>query len=588
MHFDDRLATVLRHRASGERAARTQFRQLLDLLGRRRHGRDENLMATAWLRLGALGEAIPANDRAAMIRAPGWRFQNPELAAHFAEDEPAVAAAALGTATLSESDWEALIPRLPIRARGFLRLRNDLPQGAVRLLERLGVSDRALPLPQADEPYVLDQSIEVGHEPVEDAASLATAQVSPIAANTPPQPANDSDSQGLPAVEGTPIAALVERIEAFQRNRAANKASSATPDPRLPFEDIEDAEATAGEDGFIFSADIQGQVDWAEDHVASLVQFLDLKEVLAPAAIHAMRRRQPLVNAAVILDGAPALAGEWVLDASPRFSQPDGRFYGYAGRLRRKMADNRRYAEDTGSDRIRQLLHELRTPVNAIQGFSEVIQQQLFGPVPHEYRALAASIAGDSARMLAGFDELDRLAKLESGERELDAGQSDFSAIIGAQIAQLQTILRPRNAGFAPKLADGCITGMAENDAEKLSWRILAALAASLAPGESGRISLMREDGTATLDCQLPAAMAIEDDIFAAKSPKQSGGGMLSAGSFGSGFALRLARAEARSQDGELARVDDRLVLTLPLLTTAGANLSQDDSSQSARRPAAS
>ena len=35
MLFDDRLATVLRHRATGERAARTQFRQLLDLLGSR-------------------------------------------------------------------------------------------------------------------------------------------------------------------------------------------------------------------------------------------------------------------------------------------------------------------------------------------------------------------------------------------------------------------------------------------------------------------------------------------------------------------------------------------------------------------------
>jgi len=33
MLFDDRLATVLRSGAAGERAARTQFRQLLDLLG---------------------------------------------------------------------------------------------------------------------------------------------------------------------------------------------------------------------------------------------------------------------------------------------------------------------------------------------------------------------------------------------------------------------------------------------------------------------------------------------------------------------------------------------------------------------------
>ena len=54
MHFDDRLATVLRHRAAGEQAARTQFRQLLDLLGNRKYGRDESLIAAAWLRTSLL------------------------------------------------------------------------------------------------------------------------------------------------------------------------------------------------------------------------------------------------------------------------------------------------------------------------------------------------------------------------------------------------------------------------------------------------------------------------------------------------------------------------------------------------------
>ena len=151
MFFDDRLATVLRHRAAGENAARTQFRQLLDLLGNRKYGRDESLVAAAWLRLGALGEIIPAADRARMVGEAGWRFRSPELAAHLAEDEPDVAAAALSRADLTEEDWEALIPRLPIRARGFLRLRRDLPQKAEAILDRLGVSDRGLPQPAAAE-----------------------------------------------------------------------------------------------------------------------------------------------------------------------------------------------------------------------------------------------------------------------------------------------------------------------------------------------------------------------------------------------------------------------------------------------------
>ena len=51
MHFDDRLATVLRHRATGERAAKTQFRQLLDLLGERPQAGDPALKAAAYLRL---------------------------------------------------------------------------------------------------------------------------------------------------------------------------------------------------------------------------------------------------------------------------------------------------------------------------------------------------------------------------------------------------------------------------------------------------------------------------------------------------------------------------------------------------------
>ena len=44
--------------------------QALDLLDAPRESRDSSLLAAGWLRLGALGEAIPAADRAAMLRDP--------------------------------------------------------------------------------------------------------------------------------------------------------------------------------------------------------------------------------------------------------------------------------------------------------------------------------------------------------------------------------------------------------------------------------------------------------------------------------------------------------------------------------------
>ncbi|MFN3517638.1 MAG: hypothetical protein ACK4YM_10845 [Novosphingobium sp.] len=45
---------------------------------------------------------------------------------------------------------------------------------------------------------------------------------------------------------------------------------------------------------------------------------------------------------------------------------------------------------------------------------------------------------------------------------------------------------------------------------------------------------------------------------------------MIAAGVFGVGFALRLARAEARAAGGDLLRKDAKLRLTLPLLPAPG------------------
>ena len=147
---------------------------------------------------------------------------------------------------------------------------------------------------------------------------------------------------------------------------------------------------------------------------------------------------------------ASAISGEWTLDAQPGFSF-EGHFTGYVGRLRRPLTNPEQPvpAEAREADRIRQLLHELRTPVTAVQGYAEVIQQQLFGPAPHEYRALAAAIAADAARILAGFDELDRLARLETGALGIEPGEADIARLTRRIVDQLAPVLAAREAGIA-------------------------------------------------------------------------------------------------------------------------------------------
>ena len=599
MHFDDRLATVLRHRATGERAARTQFRQLLDLLGSRSAAMESKLMASAWLRLGALGEQIPAADRAQMIRDPGMRFRNAELAAHLAEDEPQVAAAALARADLTDSQWQILIPRLPIRARGFLRLRRDMPQGASLLLEKLGIHDRGLPLPDSDAEYLVETPGPLTSAPQETEsrqAPIHTETVRPDNIRPVPVAANDAAPTAdvrvtaiadleLTETEDSEIGALVKRIEAFRQARIGTPPTAQSP--RLPLNDRQTDHNQPKLAGFAFTCDSEGRIDWAEPSVAPMVVGKRLTDDDAiPAAV--MVRHQPLVAQNVALEGAPLITGNWVVDAAPRFTRPDGRFYGYAGKFRRPAATSGSAAArkaDSEADRIRQLLHELRTPVNAIQGFSEIIQQQLFGPTPHAYRALAATIAGDSARILAGFDELDRLARLESGAIELDDGASDLRAMVENTALQLQYVMRPRDATFAASLgADVCIVALAQGECEALGWRLIATLASAIGVGETVRLDLTQDDAKAQLRCELPAALAALDDLFAASA--RSANGALSAGMFGTGFALRLARAEARAAGGDLKPENGWLVLSLPLLTSADANPSESDVSGPRDRPA--
>lgn len=577
MFFDDRLATVLRQRATGEGGLRTQYRQLLDLLGKDRVHRagpqHQSLVAAAWLRMDALAEAIPAPERAAMIREPGWRFRSPDLAAHLADQEPDVAIAALSRADLTVEDWSALIPRLPVRARGFLRLRRDLPVDVEALLARLGVHDRGLPAPENPDSEAMPEA--AAPVPPVRAEPQTPRPASPVPRRREPTALPDRDETGR-----SEISALVERIAQFRRERSENGGETDLS-PRLPLGELPELPERPIV-GFAFAADAAGRIEWATPEVAAMVIGTRLVSPRAAetapgdAISRAFARRQPITAAPFVLSGAPAIAGEWTLDAQPGFSL-EGHFTGYVGRFRRALADTAQpqAAEAREADRIRQLLHELRTPVTAVQGYAEVIQQQLFGPAPHEYRALAAAIAADAAHILAGFEELDRLARLETGALGIEPGEADLAALAQRILDQIAPVLETRSAGIKLDTAPhaSLLVPCDAEDAEALMWRLLASIGAACGEGEQLAAQLAPVIGQgralARLACTLPAELAREEDLFAATI--RPARGTINAGLFGAGFAFRLARAEARAAGGALLREGDALVLTLPLLTGSDA-----------------
>ncbi len=583
MLIDDRLATVLRSGVTSEAAGLTQFRQLIDLTGAlapaRKNwpaGEDDRppeaateALDAAYDRLGQLIAQLPAARLAAILREPGLRLRNARLTGRLARSEPHIASAAMASAQLTESEWLHLIPRLPVTARGFLRHRRDLPFSAMQVLQRLGVRDLVLsgpderPAPRVELPAFrpIAAMTENGEMIVPEIADEVEAEIGAEVGQEPgPAPlpvTGPADDIG--------IGALVRRIETFRQSRDRGEAREPMPD--IP--------------AFAFVTDSEGAITWADPEIAPLAIGLVLAGPRGEAVAtldrpgwSAVRDHLPLRAARLAIDGARPIAGEWLVDARPLFASATGAFQGYRGRMRRPATaaptpTPAETADQREGDRIRQVLHELRTPVNAIQGFAEVIQQQVFGPAPNEYRALAAAIAVDAARLMAAFDEMDRLARLQSQAMAIAPGAADMRAAIHDTLQRLEGALRPRGAGMALEVSGGPFgVPFADGDMRQLAWRLLATIAGALGPGEEIALTLAGDGARMVLRAELPAALK-DGDIFAATAPAQAPA--VSAGMFGSGFALRLARAEALAAGGALRHAGTYVELTLPVLTGAEA-----------------
>lgn len=583
MHFDDRLATVLRSRASGPATARIIYRQLLDLLGTMPIEAQGPQIDAACDQLGELGKAIPSAERATMLRDPGMRLRNPRLVALLAEGEAGVAAAAINHAQLNEDEWIDLAPALPVAARGFVRQRRDLGPRAEALFERLGMV--ATGLPSVDE--------------VAEVLPSEAAATEIIAKDVVSEDLVAEDLVAAGPAKPSGIGAIVQRIEDFRKARAPIEGQSGagrtgTGDaPHLPFGEVAPAQAPLLIRAFDFATDCDGCIVWSDPGMAPMAVGLRLtsretagRSAARRALFAALRRRQPIRAMPFEVAGAPAIAGRWLIDAAPSFDPQNGSYTGYAGRMRRPQVAEQQQpgaAADSESDRMRQLLHELRTPINAIQGFAEVIQQQVFGPAPHEYRSLAAGIAGDAALILAGFEELDRLARLDSGGIALAADGCNLGELTAATVAQLQAFTGPRSSGFSLEVTGepAIAVTLGQADADRLIWRLLATLAAAAAPGEILAVKLAQQGDMVDLALELPAALAALEGPELMHATASPGPRNLSAGMFGTGFTLRLAAAEAKAAGGKLERCGNLLEITLPGLTAVGAGHSEGEGKRS-------
>lgn len=550
MRFDDSLDTVLGADMATSFGAQSAWRQLTDLIGRRRAAPN----AKAIERLRALRSRVPTPIRAASARSLAFANPPAELVRLFAEDEPSVAAPVIAVARLTGEEWRVMLPGLPPTSRSLLRHRRDLPAETVRALRSFGLSDFALPRPEEpSEPAapLIDEVVPVVGV-VSDPAVLSDTprriEPAPIA------PANDANP--APTPRGPfPIADLVARIDAYQRDHGA----LGRP-PR--------AIASDGPiDHFCFETDATGTIRWVDgaprEPLIGVLLGTGSAQVDGVAS-GAFRRRAPFADARLVITGASTAAGQWQLSATPAFDPGSGRFTGYRGVARRPRVDQRAEPMPSNSpspEALRALVHELRTPTNAISGFAEMIEAQVLGPAPDNYRERAAAIRHDTHGLLAAIDDVDTAARIEQDALVLRPGVVEVAPLLKRAALDLEPLMALRQSvvdidAGPPGLA---IAGD-EVAVARLVGRLMALAVGASGIGERIAVRVSAKDGQARLAVERPRAFAAwPGEALLSLEGEDQEGSLL-----GTAFGLRLARNLAGELGGSLKIGEQRLTLRLP------------------------
>jgi signal transduction histidine kinase len=580
LRFDDSLQTVLSADMSTPFGAQSTWRQLVDLIGRGRAVADDAAIG----RLRGLRSHVPIAVRAASARALAYADPPAALVRLFAEDDAIVAAPVLRSARIAEHDWIALLPQLSAVGRSVLRHRRDLPAGVNRALEAFGSVDFVLGASAEAKraatiatvrfarPPVAEPVIQKTAVPESSFASIASiAQSLPVVAEALRQSNGEDDTSKIAGADGAfQIADIVARLDAFHRER----------DESGPLIQVEAVTAGPGEArAFQFETDAQGVIRSVEGASRAALIGLAFDAAGDDAAVDgvasgAFRRRSSFSDARLVIAGTSDAAGQWRISGVPTFERASGRFTGYRGSARRpRVEENAELARDrrsAGSDALRQLVHELRTPANAIAGFAEMIESEMLGPVPQAYRGRAGMIREQVHALLGAIDDIDMAARIDSRALDLRADVVALGPLLARIVGDLGPLASLRSAAIDCRAAPDVVVSGDDRAVERLIGRLLATLVASAQAEERIGVSATREDAQVVIAFDRPRALADYTAEALLQIDAEAEVDRIGAPLLGTGFALRLARNLASELGGVLMLGDMALTLRLPAAVTVG------------------
>ena len=497
MRFDDRLLTVLNQPVGTPHDKAVRWRQLVDLVARSGPGDDSPSLAQALDEIRAGAGTVDEPLRAAAARGIAALPIPLGMLEIFARDNLAVSAPVLAAASLDNADWATLIAEVDVETRRF---------------------------------------IEAIHPGI--AAPPSANYTDTLVEDTPGS--DNRPDNGLSKVASRPsgrsLADVVARIERRRKRRDSARRGAGL------------AGSAAHQALFRWECGPSGDIQWVEGAPRGALIGRSIANPRAAVGegpdtevARAFALRSPFRDASFTIGGDGAMAGEWMMSGVPAFEPADGRFAGYRGVAQRRdlpmdEAAGPALAAIGDPASLRELVHEIKTPLNAIIGFAEIIDGQYLGPADRPYRQRAAHIVGQARILLDAIDDVDFAAKAHSAQ-----GSPETPTALGAVLDGLMPELRERaealkvDLDFAPAAGDVEVSVSAKV-AERIIRRTMLAVIEAGTDGERLRLSIERMGERCRVAISRPQALRSlsVEQLFGMGSDSAAG------------LSLRLSRSLAR------------------------------------------
>lgn len=227
-------------------------------------------------------------------------------------------------------------------------------------------------------------------------------------------------------------------------------------------------------------------------------------------------------------------------------------------RLAKQESDSERAravaASRTKSQFLSNMNHELRTPMNAILGFSELIMQKAFGGAIDKYAEYAEIIHQSGRNLLRLIDDMLDLAKIEGGKLGLRESEVDIARLLTDICAENETKASAAHLSLVRKVSPNLPNLNADERAltQILSNLISNALKFTPAGGCVTLFAHMDEDGRLAFGVDdTGIGIADEDHVQAFE---RFGGGRhdVTSADKGTGLGLAIVKGFAEAHDGEV------------------------------------